>query len=75
MCVTIEHEAASRIKDVLERATANADLQHAAIKTTFEIEVVAEAQLGGVGLDGNAGRIEALVTDRIRIVDERGIRQ
>src|SRR5205823_5146800 len=74
VCVTIKHEAASRIKDVLECSAADADLQHATIKTTFEVQVVAEAQLSGVAMDGNAWRIEPLVADAIRIINERGIR-
>jgi hypothetical protein len=73
--ITIKHEAATRIENVLERSATDADLQEAAIKPAFKVEIVAEDQLGGVALDGNAGRVEPLVTDCVRIVNERGIRQ
>jgi hypothetical protein len=74
VCITIKHETASRIKDVLERAAADADLQYAAIKAALKIKVVAEAQLCGVAVNRNARRIEALVTYGIGIINERSIR-
>ena len=75
MRVSIKHEASTSSKDVLECSATDADLQNTAVKSTFKVEIMAEGQLSGVALDGNAWRIEALVTDRIGIVDERGIRQ
>ena len=35
--ITANHKAASRIKNVLKGSAANADLQHAAVKATFEV--------------------------------------
>jgi len=61
MGVTIKRETASRIKDVLECSTTDADLQHPAVKATFKIEVVAEAQLSRVAVNENAWRVEPLV--------------
>jgi hypothetical protein len=72
--ITIKHEAAARIENVLERSATDADLQEGAVKTAFKVEIMAEGQLGGVALDGNARQVEPLVADRIRIVNKRGIR-
>jgi hypothetical protein len=74
VCVTIKRETAACIEDVLECPAADANFQHAAVKTAFKVEVVAEGQLRGVALDGNAWRVEPLVADRIRIINKRGIR-
>jgi len=40
--ITIKHEAAACIEDVLERPAADANFQHAAVKTAFKVEVVAK---------------------------------
>ena len=40
--ITIKHEAAARIEDVLERPAADANFQHASVKTAFKVEVVAK---------------------------------
>jgi hypothetical protein len=44
--ITARDEAAARIKDILECAAADADLQHPAVKATFKVEVLTESQLG-----------------------------
>ena len=72
--ITIKHEAAARIENVLERSATDANFQHAPVKTAFKVEIMAEGQLGGVALDGNAWRVEPLVADRVRIINKRGIR-
>jgi len=43
------------IKDILEGTAADPYLQHATVKATFEIQVLAKGQLGGVALDRDAG--------------------
>ena len=42
VCVTIKRETAARIEDVLESPAADANFQHAPIKTAFKVEVVAK---------------------------------
>jgi hypothetical protein len=73
VCITANHEAASRIEHVLERSATYADLQHAAVKATFKVEVVAEGHLGRGAVDGNAWRVKSLVADSIGIINERSI--
>ena len=54
MVIPIKHEAAARSKDVLECSATDADLQDTAVKSTFKVQILAEGQLSGVALDGNA---------------------
>jgi hypothetical protein len=46
MSITARDEAAARIKDILECAAADTDLQHTSVKATFKVEGVTESQLG-----------------------------
>jgi hypothetical protein len=41
--VTANRKASARIKDILEGAAADAYLQHATVKATFEVQVLAES--------------------------------
>jgi hypothetical protein len=40
--ITADYKTATRIKDVLEDSSTDAYLQHAPVKTTFEVQVLAE---------------------------------
>ena len=55
VCIPANHKASACIKDILEGAAADAYLQHATIKATFEVQVLAKDQLGRVALDRDAG--------------------
>ena len=49
--ITANHKAATCVKDVLEGSAADAYLQHATVKATFKVQVLAEGQLRRVALD------------------------
>ena len=53
--IPANHKASACIKDILEGAAADAYLQHATVKATFEVQVLAKDQLGRVALDRDAG--------------------
>ena len=53
--ISTNHKASACIKNILEGAAADAYLQHATVKATFEVQVLAKGQLGGVALDRDAG--------------------
>jgi hypothetical protein len=53
--IPANHKASACIKDILESAAADAYLQHATVKATFEVQVLAKGQLGRVALDRDAG--------------------
>ena len=73
--VATGNKDAARSNDVRKCAAANADLQHATIKAVLQVVIVAEGQLRRSGDDGNDWRIEQLVANDRRIVNERGIRR
>lgn len=54
MRIAANHKASTRIKDVLKGSVTNAYLQHATIKASFKVQVLAEGQLGSVALNRNA---------------------
>jgi len=55
VCIPANHKASACTKDILEGAAADAYLQHATVKATFEVQVLAKGQLGSVALDRDAG--------------------
>ena len=53
--IPANHKASACIKDILEGAAADAYLQHATVKATFKVQVLAKGQLGRVALDRDTG--------------------
>ena len=73
--VATGNKAAAGSNDVSKCASADADLQHAAVKATLQVVVVAKTQLRRRGNDGYDRRIESLVTDAGGVIHPRRIRQ
>ena len=76
--ISASDEAAAGSNDIGEGATADADLQHAAVKkgsSTLERVILSEGQLRGRARDGDGWRVEPLVADHSRIIHQRRIGQ
>ena len=76
--ISASDEAATGSNDIGEGATADADLQHAAVKkgsSALERVILPESQLRGRARDGDQWGVEPLVADHSRIINERRIGQ
>ena len=73
--VATGNKAAAGSNDVGKRAAADADLEHAAVKATLEVAVLAESHLRRGGDDRDKWRIEPLVAHDGGVINKRGIRR
>ena len=72
--VTALEKAAATVKDVLECATVDADLQNAPVKRVLKRIIVAESKNGVCkGINGYRRRVEMLVANHSWIIDPRRI--